>query len=117
MLRQLTIKRSKWLRGEPGSSMLHRAKDRKLCSIGMYLESVGVSKSILTNAHLATEISDLPKEARWLIKRHSSGSILSSMAANDLIRANDRRDLTDQEREICISESFASQGIKITFVD
>lgn len=81
-IRQFTIDRRVWLRGEgPVSSYLLRKEDQKMCCVGMYLQACGVSRRMLENRHAASQIPKKYASVAWL--RDSERVPEALYAAND----------------------------------
>lgn len=128
--RKLVIDRRIWLRGEPevvggkweDASQLHRAKDEKMCCVGIYLHACGMSiealsghgeaESVLTN-DVSNEFYDEEKtfieEACWLIADRSD-------PASKLYATNDDSTLPEDVREQIIAKTFAQYGVDVEFV-
>ena len=123
---KLTISRSIWLRGTEDSYLLHPENGQRCC-VGIYLEALGMpddtlrsqaSAAALTqqrevNNRTVTDLTPLPKSARWLVTQHGS----HTEAASDLYETNDYPGSDESDREAEIARLFAQQGIAVEFTD
>lgn len=120
MTRELTIDRSRWLRGEGDSrSVLHRPSDGKMCCLGFYLEACGIPRERLTGRSTPGSIltkDQAPEEAKWLFQKDDDRGSYHSGACIDLMRTNDAT-RSERQREEIIAEEFAFHGVNVTFVD
>lgn len=119
---EFVIKRSEWLHGETSrNSYLYRSTDQKRCCVGSYLKACGVPDRVMMNRGGA--ISDIntltplvEAVAPWLVNS-SYGVKQNSDYAHRLYSLNDGTLVDEGDREELITEAFAKQGIKVTFVD
>jgi hypothetical protein len=109
-LDKLTINRTEWLRGEGSMySYLRRASDQKKCCIGILLCALDVKEETLLSKHAVQDLFiKLPAEQNWLNDRSKMESFY---------RQNDNTTITEEEREVRLTDLFAEQGIVVTFVD
>lgn len=120
MAKELIIDRAVWLRGEGNEeSFLLRAKDQKMCCVGIYLKGLGVEDERLLDTGMAEDtkvldtkdiglvVKDLPDEAKWLE---------DSTTAGELYRTNDAEGIGEEERETTIASLFKEQGVEVRFV-
>ena len=105
-MKQLVIKRRRWLRGTGGGTLYRRGK---MCCLGFYLRSLGMPPKVLKLGDMPCEI-ETPKEARWLTR-----GPLSTRAARQLANTNDNRDLDGDERERAVAKEFARHGVEVVF--
>lgn len=113
MITEFTIKRSEWLHGEGAvRSYLLRREDGKKCCLGFYSLACGLEIANIAGSSTPLSIANLPAEMKWLMKDPGRSEV-----ARKLMARNDRRDLNEEARERGIADLFASQGIKVTFVD
>jgi len=126
---KFTIPRDKWLRGEGFEvSSLLRASDGKMCCLGHFGLACGLNPERLENVGTPSNIAvDVPEVDIWEQIRKAwtgAGSFLFkeegnelSDFCNDLMRFNDRIDLSGEDREARIIGIFAQNGIEVEFVD
>lgn len=115
-IKEFTIKRSEWLRGEMDESYLLRASDRKRCCIGFYLSACGIDDIDLLAKRSPHDLSSIMGK-HWLLHKHTNGEIHDSDKCSNLIISNDAETFTQKQREQQIVEIFAEQGIEASFVD
>lgn len=113
--KQLVIDRSRWLRGEGASaSRLLRPCDGKMCCLGFYLESCGLTPEVMLDEETPFNVREKIEGsgAEWLLNGIShSGSGMALMIANDNMGK------TDVSREGYIKQMFEEHGVDVTFVD
>ncbi len=119
-VKEFTISRKTWLRGEgSGNSYLLR-DDWKQCCVGVFLSACGYSDERLRGQSAAREISEyLLSELEWLKHHaHKEGSP-DRRFMYDLYNTNDLREVIggEAEREAKITALFAEKGITVTFTD
>lgn len=121
-MKAFTIDRSKWLRGEgDGDSALLRPRDGKMCCLGFYLESCGLTPAQLEGRDAPSEVVNAPESAEWLYD--SAGALrlqhkrVQSDVCMQLMDINDSESEDAEDREAFITKAFAEQGIKVTFVN
>lgn len=113
-MEKLVIDRSRWLRGEGGDySKLLRSGDNKMCCLGFYLRNLGYSDENIED--LCTPNSVLTATTvSWLLK---DGGVYNSDDSCELMKVNDTKAVTPQEREDRVKELFLKNGVEVTFVD
>jgi len=115
-MKKLTISRKRWLRGEgAGQSYLLRPDDKKMCCLGFYLRSCGVSAKEISGKGSPTEIKQLPKQAEWLSVELVEDPLRTSDSCGLLMTHNDN--IGGKNKEAAIKELFASHKVDVTFVD
>jgi hypothetical protein len=121
-MREFTISREKWLRGEGHQvSFLIRGFDKKQCCLGFYLEACGVSSEILRDLRSPQVLFDdgfddeFPEEASWLLS--GDRTPFNSDDGNALMVVNDTPDTPGLTREESIAEKFLEHDVLVTFVD
>jgi hypothetical protein len=121
---KFTIDRKTWLRGDNsaydgGLSSLYRRSDRKMCCVGKYLESCGVSKEDLLDKATANAVVQLvPDKAAWLLSRGYSGnSVVNSPLACKLYSINDYEKTSDTDKEVELKLEFGRIGIEVVFIN
>ena len=117
----LTISRAVWLRGER-ESMLYRPEDGKMCCLGIYLESLGVSKESMKGCdtpghYYGDRKAGRPKTPAWLLRYDGMIRPYASTLAMRLMEVNDNPDYTDEEREWLIEDGFGYVGIQVRFIE
>ena len=137
---KLTIDRSKWLRGEANSCLL-RPSDGKMCCLGFYALSVGLSPEKITDISTPVGIpldsiyetrSQLWGEGKWLFvptnalafltnaytnSRTYGGQESTSADSSDLMKYNDCPNLNPNIREERIKEIFAKHDVEVEFIN
>lgn len=108
----VTIVRSKWLRG-PGDPGYLAADGRFTCLGAILLES-GIPFRVLEQAR---GVADIPRSWHDRIPARLipiSGS--DTVQAGKLQRCNMESGIPDEEREACLTEAARKAGITVTFV-
>jgi len=112
---ELVIDRSKWLRGS-GNSLLFRPTDGKMCCLGFYGLSCGLTQEDMNGLGAPFEIHGQKwqenSSANWLFDHHWG---CSSYCYN-LMAINDRLDFSEEVREREIAKIFAQHGITVKFI-
>jgi hypothetical protein len=115
MIKEFTIARDRWWRGKgsDGSSLLR--EDGNRCCVGFYFTAHGVGDAMLGGCHyfprLAKEVfTGCPIEHTWLRETRDNES-------GGVYRINDDTEISDAEREAKLTERFAANGYRVTFVD
>lgn len=113
---ELTITRSKWLRGEGGSqSRLFRPSDAKMCCLGFFGAACG-----LTNADMEDIGEPSELEGIGCPEQLDSGENWSrNETVQKLIEVNDLQSVDDAYREAEITKLMLQLDppVKVTFVD
>lgn len=133
--KDFTIRRSTWFRGEmtwqsDGErercfSVLLRPSctpgdQHSQCCVGLWATASGMRASQLRGSSTLLDAigsRGLDTLNLYLNPEHSSHVPYVGEVAADLYAHNDSRDLTPQDRERLIKESFAKVGVKVTFID
>jgi len=116
MVKEFTVKRSEWLRGEgPDVSYLYRNRDGLRCCLGFLGNACGVSDSQMEGAGGPGLVEDKDVWPKSLIDR--AGTHGHSHDCDKIMVLNDREELSDYEREKKLTDAFTVIGIKINFVD
>ena len=111
---KLILTDSEWLRGEGWESLLYRAKDKKKCCLGVclvdlyacpvkYLDDIGSPEG------LNHEEFKLPT---WMAPR---GIGEDAPLIKDMIKINDAKGVSDEERVEKLKPLFAKVGIELEF--
>jgi hypothetical protein len=113
---KLIIPREKWERGKP--SALYNPDNGKSCCVGLYLQACGLSTETLSLKRTANSVllrDKIPGDAKWLVGPYCESA--PSDVAADLYEANDRRFISEKERESLIAERFMSGGdVEVEFI-
>ncbi len=114
---EFTIVRSKWLNGgQAEDSMLLDHYDRQCC-LGFYGSACGLVKEELLEVAFPSEVNpSLPEEMSWLLKPFPPESVFISNCQDKLVDINDKKGLSQGEREEGIAHEFAKQGITVNFI-
>ncbi len=108
---KLVIDQKKWLNGtdDPLEHSMLLNRGGKMCCLGFYLRACKVKTDDLFNVALPS--SPLPKKASWLL----INSNLISSDCHLLTQANDRSEISFNERKTKIKELFAKHDVHVTF--
>lgn len=116
---ELTIERSRWLRGKQSQSGL--LVDGKMCCLGFLCKKLGATDESMEGISMPNDEtcrfkSTLPE---WL---QSDGIFYKGyeLITNDVELAakhNDSANLSDHEREVLIADLFARHDIQVKFVE
>ena len=109
-LKEFTLPRDVWLRGESDSYLL-RARDDKMCCFGVYLLACGYKKEDLVQLY---EPSELNIEIKNIT--HKGGNFNTPECEN-IMEENDDGYITEEKRECLIIKGFKKIGIKVNIVD
>lgn len=140
-MREFTIKRSIWDRGErfkeerkkrdrtPNPALKHH-EDGKMCCLGFYLQACGVPVEALRGhpdpkAVLEADNIEFPQEAQWLVfldhpeldEHEMEGQQCMSVwwdnsgTCQELMTANDDEAISDEEREAAVQRLFAKHAV------
>lgn len=114
MVKEFTIDRSKWLRGEGSAdSFLVRASDGKMCCLGFYGKACGILKKEMRGMQEPDEVGQKFEDAApWLFDGVSGPSGVCAT----LMRENDTVGGVGRDRERKVKELFAEHGVKVKFV-
>lgn len=108
---QLTIKRSKWLRGEGSpESRLLRAKDGKMCCLGFLAIALDIP-----GAHILEVSSPVCVNPVHGYKWPSR--LLKGSDCEQIILWNDMMGRADEEREATLKPMFYKLGVSLKFED
>ncbi len=120
-LKQFTINRATWLRGEGGpTSSLMRPRDGKMCCLGFLGLACGVpAEELQYQGHF----SSMSREARSVLPPgfvdeslvDGGGSSFETAACNYIILVNDATHLSDADRELYITFQLVALGIEVKF--
>jgi hypothetical protein len=139
-MQKLTIDRNIWIRntsdvnGSPTHcSYLLRPSDGKMCCLGQYLKSNGISDSELLDVQAADQIDELGNKVftspniNWMVDKNTMfhytselgtpSKYKSSQASYQLMKTNDGIFETEEYRENKLTELFLKQGIEVTFIN
>ena len=110
---EFTISRKMWLRGEGEvTSWLRRRSDGKMCCIGIYVKAMGASDDDITDIKSVACLIDAGVDVPYWMDGRGFDHIIGR-----LYRNNDSLNLSPDERERLITEGFAANSIKVTFID
>lgn len=114
---KLTIDRSEWLNEKTANwktigSCLFDSKQNRMCCIGIYLNQLGMEKNSLEYFGGPGSIFSIPVEAKWL----KGAPFDTSVTCNLLMRTNDKKYDTEEEREDEITRLFLTENIEVEFV-
>jgi len=121
---KLIIDRAKWLRGEGSStSRLLRPSDKKMCCLGFYALSVGMTEDnifniatpyIIKKTKHGCSVYDAWGEGAWLFDPDEPRE--QSKDCGSLMHLNDDGAQPDYAREVDIIRVFAKHGVEVEFI-
>lgn len=116
-----TIDRNTWLRGEgPTRSKLLRSDDGRKCCLGFYSTACGLPdddiRDVISPSALEEKLGRIG-EMEWLLDSPSKDHEEFSESADRLMEFNDNVYGDPAEREQVIVDTFAAQGITVTFIN
>lgn len=112
-MKTLVIDKSQWYRGMIESSMLRRPSDGKMCCLGFYALSCGLSKDAITTRRAPSEVDSWDTN---LIKVTPSGTRINSSLCCRLMRYNDDDSgISDAVRQKRLRILFKRLGVKVVF--
>lgn len=123
-VRQFTIDRNEWARGDLYDNRLFNPENGKSCCVGLYLQACDVPRARLVMQATADDLDEVPEEAMWLVAvahtgfRHPSAAASVVYEVNDSGTSEDEDDqvpITETEREHHVAAVFAQQGITVRF--
>lgn len=116
---KFTITRSTWLRGSGDnvSSMLHNPKVDKMCCLGHYGLSRGLSKEDMTNCRTPKYLPLPFHEVFYPFLTQLGIFSGNNEICIKLMDANDNNTIVEKSREEIITRLFAEANIAVTFVD
>lgn len=114
-LKNFEISRATWTRGE-WSLLLDETTD-KSCCLGFYCLASGQSRDEIAGRGLPEDLDDAGNpEFDWLAISSGSG-FTSTDACLEVASLNDSTDITEEEREARLAETFKAHGYLPVFVD
>lgn len=124
-VKELTIDRSLWYRGQGGDSSKLERTDGRRCCIGFYALACGLTrKEILCRTYLSThgdESVPPPHEAAWLDELMPDRTWdygISATIGYELAMINDNELMPEPAREVRIAELFMRHGnVRVTLVN
>ena len=117
-MKQFTIIREMWLRGDDGDQTFLLDDMGRRCCLGFYLQACGLTDEELQDVAVPAEVKPgLPEEARWLRSVEHEGPGKQVTRDSLLMEANDGSSVPEDVREESIVELFKEQGIEVLFVD
>lgn len=131
VMKELVIDRTRWYRGQSDiKSRLLRSSDMKMCCLGFYSLACGLKEENIKNVAFPSSIRlrsmypdshkpvPIPIEMRWL--EVGPGGVLDSdhRELETIIgQINDYSYLNEATREQKLTELFAANNVKVTFIN
>lgn len=123
-VKEFTVIRSQWNRGASGTDrQSHLKNEHGFCCLGFLGLACGLSEDDMfhvgspASGAIVLKIQAWPASLLSLEKASGVNSIENSKVCFQIIEANDSTVIDDKEREIILTNEFASIGIKVNFVD
>jgi hypothetical protein len=117
---ELTINRSKWLRGEGvATSRLLRSSDGKMCCLGFYALACGLKEYQIREVGGPSSLLSPPDEdgKSYNYLTNTPGQwLLEGVDRIHLMEVNDDRNKNKQYREEEIARLFARHGVTVKFI-
>ncbi len=111
-VKQWTVKRSLWWRGNPDSGL--RMSAGKMCCLGHRCIAQGCNAEELERRGYPSDLAAINGDLAYSLGRNYRDSKIHERA---IAKINDDRSITDAEREALIIAKFAELGEAVTFVD
>lgn len=112
-----SIKRSLWNRGKGNRTVFLNDKNERDC-FGFYFESCGVKPSDLLEKSEPIDLitySDQEWRSKFIVK--AGNGYYQALICNEIMSANDRKDLSDYEREKLLISLFKRVEVDLSFTD
>ena len=116
-MKEFSIKRSKWLRGNSLSSLLNSEGNQ--CCLGFFCSALGIpDEDILYKSSpcMVASYYLLPQWA-YFFSDVTQGLVMDTSSILNLININDNLYLEDNKRERLIKEAFSKHNISVKFED
>jgi len=114
---EVTIERSKWLRGEADDSYLLRPSDNKMCCLGFVALAFGYTASDIELLYTPADLANGEILMPWLVKINPEHHPRDTSLCNAIIEVNDNTVSPNKDRESILTELFKTANIDIKFVD
>ena len=115
-MKTLIIDRRRWLRLSEDNyygSSLCNSEDKKMCCLGFYLRSLGLSQKNFLDLAMPGDVKVNKRELGWLLKREKGKH--DSYDSMELAGINDNYQTDDQFKEDKIKEIFKKHNVKVIF--
>ena len=118
-MRNVTIKRGRWLRGEGSEdSYLLRGTDNKMCCLGYVARAARVTAHDIFHVRTPDGLIRATRRRGWFRDLFLDSALFdNSELTNTLMEINDSQTISDLEREVYLGLAFAGLGINVRFVD
>lgn len=114
-MKQVTIDRQLWGRGETGGKLSRSGKD--CCCLSFVCNQLyDVPWSVMSDVCMPRTVLNADA-CPLLVEGNDPGPEESTTLANDASSANDDNNTTDEEKEETITNMFADEGIEIKFIN
>lgn len=119
---ELIIDRSKWFRGNGSGKSKLLTEDGQMCCLGFMAIQCGIPKEKVENVQAPNTVADtkdvpntfwqtlLGEESKWR-------NIENSATCYALMSVNDCENITEEEREIQLTELFGDIGVTPKFIN
>lgn len=113
-VKEFTVQRSKWLRGNMNISRLLNNKG-KMCCLGFYSKACGIQNEDIKNISAPEDISNNVSK-NWKTRLLKFNNRVNTAKCFKLMQINDSSSINDEERERRLTKQFKILGIKVNFV-
>jgi len=115
---KLTIKRSRWARGEGEINSLLNSQTGRMCCLGFFCLEVGCIAEDITDEASPGELAEIiPLLTLYDTFGESEQYVVDSTFTNKAIQINDDKTLLESTREANLINLFKEHGIELTIVD
>jgi hypothetical protein len=116
-VKSFTVDRSKWIRGQGNEKSYLLLEDGSMCCLGFYGEACGVDRHRLLDRTSPSNILTIgsPPWDTILIHVHPQGRV-DTAPCIDLMTINDDTSISDDVRELRLTEIFKQIGIEVVFI-
>jgi len=119
-VKQFTVKRSSWVRGDMQGSALLKKNGRKCC-LGFLGQACGIPNIEMLGAGVPSDVGYVGEDGSWEFDKRWPQALFdsSNFRSNErhLACDNDEESISDKQREKQLKTKFKTIGIKINFVD
>lgn len=110
-VKEFTIDRSKWYRGNTGTNSALRREDGRQCCLGFFGVACGVPGEHLLGIGYPTSFYNGAGGGEW------PSWLLTTEGAHKFVTINDNASIDGPSREQRLTELFAAHGVSVHFVD
>jgi hypothetical protein len=119
---KLVIDRKRWMRGE-GSGYLFDSETKKMCCLGFDLRAGGMRADAIRDYGCPSSVASkpsFPESSLWLVEQKTTDNGTYTVESRDglqLMELNDKKELSESERESGIAAIFAKHGVEVEFIN